>query len=136
MNTQQRLSTAEWTAKMMIVVGVVTAILAVLYMLFAISDLMIAIRQGATIWDALGAGHPRTADSRTASVLIAFLVMLGGAMLTFFASIKYRDLAFRRKYPDSVAEQALLMLQAENERLRRQTKERDKNDEGDGQFTD
>jgi len=62
--------------------------------------------------------------------------MLGGAMLTFFASIKYRDLAFRRKYPDSVAEQALLMLQAENERLRRQTKERDKNDEGDGQFTD
>lgn len=135
MNTQQRLSTAEWMAKLMIAVGVVTAILSILYMVFALSDLMLAIRQGATIWDALGAGHPKVADSRTASILIAFLVMLGGAMLTFFSSIKYRDLVFKRKHPDSVAEQALLMLQAENERLRR---ERDKKpaDEDDGQFTD
>ena len=136
MNTQQKLSTGEWMAKLMIVVGVVTAIMAILYMLFALSDLMIAIRQGQTIWDALGAGHPKTADSRTASILIAFLVMLGGAMLTFAMSLKYRDLVFKRKHPDSVAEQAILMLQAENERLRRQTKEKPADGEDDGQFTD
>lgn len=120
-------------AKLMITVGVVTVILSVLYMLFALSDLMLAIRQGSTIWDALGAGHPKTADSRTASILIAFLVMLGGAMLTFAMSIKYRDLAFKRQHPDSVAETAILMLQAENERLRRQGK---KPADDEGQFTD
>ena len=135
MNTQQKLGTGEWMAKLMIAVGVITAIMAILYMLFALSDLMLAIRQGSTIWDALGAGHPKTADSRTASILIAFLVMLGGAMLTFFASIKYRDLAFKRKYPDSVAEQALLMLQAENAKLRHQAK-KCTDGEDDGQFTD
>lgn len=133
MNTNQRTSTGEWMAKLMITVGVVTVILSVLYMLFALSDLMLAIRQGSTIWDALGAGHPKTADSRTASILIAFLVMLGGAMLTFAMSIKYRDLAFKRQHPDSVAETAILMLQAENERLRRQGK---KPADDEGQFTD
>lgn len=134
MNTNLKMSTGEWMARLMITVGVVTVILSVLYMIFALSDLMLAIRQGSTIWDALGAGHPKVADSRTASILIAFLVMLGGAMLTFFSAIKYRDLAFKRQYPDSVAETAILMLQKENAKLR-QAKGRE-NDEDNGQFTD
>lgn len=128
-------SIGEWTARVVISVGILLMIAGIAYLLFALSNLMLAIRDGANLWDALGAGRPHTADSRTASVLIAFFAILFGALTTFFAGIKARDLEFKRKNPESVAETAILMLQAENERLRRQAK-KPVDDEDNGPFTD
>jgi len=135
MNNYQKRSIEEWTARVVIGIGLLLMVAGIAYMLFALSSLMLAIRDGANLWDALGAWRPHTADSRTASVLIAFFAILFGALTTFFAGIKARDLEFKRKNPESVAETAILMLQAENERLRRQAK-KPADDEDNGQFTD
>lgn len=134
MNNYTKKSIGEWTARVVIGVGILLIIAGVAYLLFALSNLMLAIRDGANLWDALGAGRPHTADSRTASTLIAFFAILGGALTTLFAGLKARDLEFKRKNPDSVAETAILMLQAENAKLR-QAKGRE-NNEDEGQFTD
>lgn len=133
MNNYQKRSIGEWTARVVIGVGILLMIAGISYLLFALSNLMLAIRDGANLWDALGAGRPHTADSRTALTLIAFFAILGGALTTFFAGIKARDLEFKRKNPSDVAEAAILMLQKENERLRRQAK---KPADEDDQFTD
>ena len=130
MNNYTKKSIGEWTARVVIGVGILLMIAGVAYLLFALSNLMLAIRDGANLWDALGAGRPHTADSRTASTLIAFFAILGGALTTLFAGLKARDLEFKRKNPDSV----ILMLQAENAKLR-QAKGRE-NNEDEGQFTD
>ena len=135
MNNYQKRSIEEWTARVVIGIGLLLMVAGIAYMLFALSSLMLAIRDGANLWDALGAGRPHTADSRTASVLIAFFAILGGALTTLFAGLEARDLEFKRKNPESVAEAALLMLQKENARLRRQGK-KPADDENDGQFTD
>lgn len=133
MSNYTKKSIEEWTARVVIGVGILLMVAGIAYMLFALSNLMLAIRDGATLWDALGAGRPHTADSRTASILIAFFAILFGALTTFFAGIKARDLEFKRQHPEDVAEAALLMLQKENERLRRQAK---KPADEDDQFTD
>lgn len=135
MNNYQKRSIGEWTARVVIGVGILLMIAGISYLLFALSNLMLAIRDGANLWDALGAGRPHTADSRTASTLIAFFAILGGALTTFFAGIKARDLEFKRQHPEDVAEAAILMLQKENAVLRRQAK-KPADDEDDGQFTD
>lgn len=136
MNNYQKRSIGEWTARVVIGVGLLLMVAGIAYLLFALSNLMLAIRDGANLWDALGAGRPHTADSRTASTLIAFFAILGGALTTFFAGIKARDLEFKRQHPSDVAETSLLMLQKENAVLRRQTKEKRTNGDDDGQFTD
>lgn len=128
-------SIGEWTSRAVIGVGILLMVAGIAYMLFALSNLMLAIRDGANLWDALGAGRSHTADSRTASVLIAFFAILGGALTTLFAGLKARDLEFKRKNPESVAETAILMLQAENAKLRHQAK-KCTDGEDDGQFTD
>ena len=128
-------SIGEWTSRVVIGVGLLLMIAGIAYMLFALSSLMLAIRDGANLWDALGAGRPHTADSRTASTLIAFFAILGGALTTMFSGLKARDLEFKRKHPEEVAETAILMLQKENTVLRRQAKGRSAEDEDD-QFTD
>lgn len=136
MNNYQKRSIEEWTARVVIGMGLLLMVAGIAYLLFALSNLMLAIRDGANLWDALGAGRPHTADSRTASTLIAFFAILGGALTTFFAGIKARDLEFKRQHPSDVAETALLMLQKENAVLRRQTREKRTNGDDDGQFTD